>query len=102
MMQTNSIESFAKDLTIFFSAAILAISACTNLWMTGWQSGSATFYGVRVDPQFENSYEATEIDSAYTRQVIWLTVALFALVFAVESFIPIYRLPLPSPFGSED
>lgn len=98
MIQVHTVESFAKDLTIFFSAAILATSACTNLWMTGWQSGSATFYGVRVDPEFENCYEGTDIDSAYTRQVIWLTIALFALVFAFESFIPIYRLPLLSPF----
>jgi hypothetical protein len=66
--------------------------------MTGWQSGSVTFTGFGSIPEFKNCHDGTDIDSAYTRQVIWMTITLFALVFAVESFNPIYRLPLLSPF----
>jgi hypothetical protein len=79
-------------------ALILALSACTRLWMTGWQSGSASFYGVRVDPEFERSYEASNIDTRYTHQVLWLTVALIGLVAASVPMLASINPPRWVPF----
>jgi uncharacterized membrane protein len=79
-------------------ALILTLSACTRLWMTGWQSGSASFYGVRVDPEFERSYEASNIDTGYTQQVLWLTAAMIALVAAIVPLLASINPPRWAPF----
>jgi len=79
-------------------ALILALLACTRLWMTGWQSGSASFYGVRVDPEFERSHEASKIDTGYTHQVLWLTAAMIALAAAIVPMLASVNPPRWAPF----
>jgi uncharacterized membrane protein len=98
MTHTHSIHSLFSVLAIVFSAFALMISACSRLWMTGWQSGSSTFYGVRVESEFENSDEASSIDSTYTYRVIWLTVAMIALVAAVVPYTSLERAPQLVPY----